>query len=285
MNEPILKAALWMAGTLASFALLGIAGRELADDYTTFQILAFRSVVGLAVMAAVMQVAGWHHARTEDLRWHLTRNVIHIIGQAGWFYGIAYITLAEVFAIEFTAPIWTALLAALFLGERLTALRLVAIGLGFAGILIILRPGVVEVGLASLAVLVGAFAFATAYTFTKHLTARDSALAIPFYMSVVQFPIVVAASLPDWTGGPAWADAPWILLVGATGLSSHFCIAQALRHADASIVMPLDFLRLPLIAAVGFALYGEPFDPWVIGGAAVIFAGTYLLIRDGRVRS
>jgi len=285
MNEPIFKAALWMTGTLASFALLGIAGRELADDFTTFQILAFRSVVGLFIMVAVMQWFGWHHARTENLKWHLARNVIHIVGQGGWFYGIAYITLAEVFAIEFTAPIWTALLAALFLGERLTSLRLIATGLGFAGILIILRPGVVEVSFAALVVLIGAFAFATAYTFTKYLTARDSTIAIPFYMTIIQTPIVVLAALSDWGAWPAWADAPWVLIVGVTGLSSHYCIAQALRHADASIVMPLDFLRLPLIAVVGFALYAEPFDPWVIGGAVVIFAGTYLLIRDGRRQS
>ena len=186
--------------------------------------------------------------------------------------------------IEFTAPIWTALLAVVFLGERLNGLRVAAIALGFAGILVILRPGIEVVSFAALVVLVGSFGFATAYTFTKHLTGQDSTIAIPFYMSLIQLPIVVLAASPDWAW-PTVDAAPWVLIVGAAGLSSHYCIARALKHADASVVMPLDFLRLPLIAVVGFLFYAEPLDPWVIGGAVVIFAGTFLLIRDGQRRA
>src|SRR5512145_1035635 len=144
-RRPALRAAAWMSGALASFMAMAISGRELASELSTFQILFFRSLVGLAVIAALLQRTGWQRIRTHAFSTHLLRNCAHFGGQYGWFTGLALIPLTEVFAIEFTMPIWTALLATLILGERMNRLRFLAVAIGFLGILVVLRPGVAAV--------------------------------------------------------------------------------------------------------------------------------------------
>ncbi len=280
-SAPAIRAALWMVGTLVSFMAMALGGREASAELSTFQILFFRSVVGLVVISALLARAGWWQARTRRLGLQIVRNVAHFGGQYGWFYGIALIPLAEVFAIEFTVPIWTAILATLFLGERLSGGRVLAIVLGFAGILVILRPGLAIVSTASLAVLAGAVGYATSHTITKKLSATDTPLAILFYMTVVQLPLALVPALGDWAW-PSMAVWPWIGAVGVTALSAHYCMTRAFMLAEATVVVPLDFLRLPLIAVVGFLAYGEALDFWVLGGAAVVFAGTYMNLRSAR---
>ncbi|UCE32320.1 MAG: DMT family transporter [Burkholderiales bacterium] len=276
--HPTLVAAFWMVGTLSSFALMAVGGRELSAELNTFQILFFRSVVGLVLISALLTRRGWAQVATRRPGMHVLRNVAHYVGQFGWFYGIALLPLAQVFAIEFTIPIWTMILAALFLGERMTAVRVAAVALGIAGTLIILRPGIVPFTLASAAVLMAAFGYAVSYIFTKKLVPTDAPLAILFYMALVQLPLGLVPSLFDWaTPSPAlW---PWLLVVGVTALSAHFCIAKAMSLADAMVVVPIDFLRLPLIALVGFAVYAEPLDPLVFVGAVVMLAGNLINLR------
>jgi len=175
-------------------------------------------------------------------------------------------------------PVWTAVLAMLILGERLNRGRVVMLALGLAGILIILKPGIEPVSPAALVMLAGAFAYASVMIATKRLAQGDSAFAILFYMAVVQLPLGLVPALSEWVT-PGLADLPWIVAVGATGMIAHFCLARAFRIADASLVVPIDFLRLPLIAGVGVLLYNEPLEISVLLGAAVIFAGTYYSIR------
>jgi drug/metabolite transporter (DMT)-like permease len=184
-----------------------------------------------------------------------------------------------VFSIEFTTPIWLALLAVMFLGERMTGGRIVAVVFGFAGALVILRPGVAIVDAAALVVLAAALGFAITNVLTKELTNTDPPLAILFYMTIVQLPLSLSLSLwlEDWTN-PGLGHAPWLLLVAATGLSAHYCMARALAHGDATIVIPLDFVRLPLIAVVGFVFYAEALELAILLGAVLIFAGNYYSI-------
>ncbi len=281
---PILTALLWMMGALASFTLMAISGRELSAELNTFQILAYRSAVGVLVASALISVYGWGQVRGIKFKMHLFRNVIHFAAQYGWFYGLAVISLTEVFAIEFTVPIWTAILAMLFLGERVTLLRLIAIGLGFIGVLIVLRPGVSEVGIASLAVLGAAVGYAAAHTTTRFLTQHDSVLAIIFYMSVIQLPLGVIPALDGWVW-PSTAMWGWVAVVGVSGLSAHYALARALKLADASVVVPMDFMRLPLVAVVGYLVYGEIIDVWVGVGAAIICIGIYINLRDAARRT
>jgi drug/metabolite transporter (DMT)-like permease len=257
---------------------MGICGRELSSELNTFQTLFWRSLVGAVAVLPLLHYRGWGHVRTARPGLQLLRNLFNFAGQYGWFYAVGVISLAEVFALEFTTPLWTALLAFLFLKERLTLGRLAAILLGFAGILLITRPGVAAVDPAALAVLGAAVAYAVSYTMVKRLTETDSPLTILVYMGIVHTPIALAFSVDGWT----WPSAglwPWVILVGVSGLAAHYCMARAFQKADAMLVVPLDFLRLPLIAAVGYLVYDEALNPWVLGGAALVFAANFLNIR------
>ncbi len=274
----VIVASIWMTGTLFSFAAMAVAGRELSADLTTFQILFFRSLVGLLIIGLIVMKTGMHQIKTRHPWLHLIRNTAHFGGQFGWFYGIAYISLAEVFAIEFTLPVWTAILALILLNERLTGPRIAAVGFGIAGMLIILRPGLGVMNLASLAVLFGAVCYALSHTLTKKITRFDSPLSILFYMTLIQLPMGFLLSLEGFHL-PHPAMIPWILIVGITALSGHYCMARALKIAPATVVVPMDFLRLPLIAFVGFMVYKEALDQFVMIGALVMLAGNLINVR------
>jgi drug/metabolite transporter (DMT)-like permease len=276
---PMLRAALWMSGALLSFTAMALSGRALSVELTTFQILFFRSVVGLAVVVLLIMRAGGAHVRTRARGTHLVRNLAHFGGQYGWFYGLAHIPLAEVFAIEFTMPIWTALLALPMLGERISRGRMVAIALGFVGILIILRPGTGTFSPAALAVLGGAICYAVSHIYTKKLSGTDSPLAILFFMTAIQLPLGLIPALPNWTW-PSTGLWPWVALVALGALSAHYCLTRALKLADATAVVTMDFLRLPLIALLGLVLYREALNPAVIAGACVVLAATWINFRS-----
>jgi drug/metabolite transporter (DMT)-like permease len=280
-RHPAILAALWMVGALFSFMAMAISGRELTADYTTYQILFFRSVVGVLLIGFLVARSGWGQLRTQNIRSHLVRNIAHFAGQYGWFYGLAFISLAQVIAIEFTTPVWTALLACLLLGEKLTLPRLVALCFGVAGLLLILRPGMGVIQPATLAVLAGALMYALSYIQTKSLTKTDSALCILFYMTVMQLPFGLVPSLIDWKT-PALVSVPWILLVGVTAMAAHYCMARAFMLADASVVVPMDFLRLPLIAVVGYFVYQESIDLFVLVGAVVMLCGNLINLAAER---
>lgn len=276
---PIIRAGLWMVGTMISFATMAVCGRELAGDLSTFQILFWRSVVGVLILAILLSHQGWAQVRTDDFKVHGFRNVIHFGAQYCWFFAIAAIPLAEVVALEFTTPLWTAVLAMLFLGESLRRKRLAAIALGFIGTLIIVRPGLGEVGIGTLAGLAAAFGYAVALTSVRFLAQRDTPLCILFYMLALQLPMGFFPALSGWVW-PDAADGPWIIAVGVTGLSAHYCIARAMKLAEAAAVTTMGFMRLPLVALVGFVLYGEVVEVWVALGAILICAGIYLNVRD-----
>jgi drug/metabolite transporter (DMT)-like permease len=279
-----LRAALWMGGALLCFSLMAIAVRELLDTMGTFEILFFRASISFLIVLAVLPRYGIGALRTTRIGLHATRNVLHFGGQAAWVYAIGVLPLATVFAIEFTMPVWTAVLAVLLLGERLDRGRVVMLVLGLAGILIILRPGLAVIHPGALATLAAAIFFAAVMVATKRLSATDSPLAVLFYMSLMQMPLGLATALPGWVT-PTVADLPWIVAVGGAGFGSHYCLTRAFMLADATFVVPLDFLRLPLIAVVGVAFYGEPIELATLLGAAVIFAGIYYsLARERRAR-
>ena len=279
--QQILLASLWMIGALLCLCGMAIAGREMSAELTAVQTAFVRSVTCLSVLVPVVAIIGFHRVRTARFRLHVVRNLIHFGAQSSWLYGVAVLPLAEVFAIEFTAPIWTALLACLFLGERLSPARIAAIVLGFGGILVILQPGAEAVRPAALIVLLAAIGFATTFVFTRYMSVTETPLTVIFYMNLVQLPVGLVLSLPDWTL-PSSAMIPWIALIGVSGLGSHFCFAHAFRLADATVVTPLDFLRLPLIAAVGFLFYDEGVDLAILIGGATIFSGNLINIWNER---
>jgi len=278
-----LRAALWMGGAILSFSMMAIAVRELLHSMGSFEILFLRSLVSFVMVLAVLPRFGIAALRTARIGLHTVRNVLHFSGQLAWVYAIGALPLATVFAIEFTMPVWTAVLAALLLGERLTRARSVMLALGLVGVLIILRPGFAFIHPAAVVMLGGAFCYAATMVSTKRLSATDSPLVVLFYMSVIQMPLGLLPALPDWVA-PTLADLPWIVAVGGAGFAAHYCMTRAFVLADASVVVPIDFLRLPLIAVVGALFYGESIEAATILGAAVIFAGTYYSVSRERRR-
>jgi drug/metabolite transporter (DMT)-like permease len=286
------RSALWMVGAIIAFSLTAIAGREATHELAEFpltisQLVFFRNIVGLILITCLIALRYGRHSldmvSSQNLSLHFGRNLSHFCGQWCWFYGLALLPMAHVFAIEFTVPIWTALFASLILAESLTLKRILSITLGFVGVLIILRPGLVAIEAASWVVLASAIAYAMAHTLTKRLAGIDGALTILFYMHIMQLPMALFLVAFDfsWPQGSAWL---WVALTAIAALSAHFCMAKALSLADAMIVMPMDFLRLPLIALVGYFLYQESIDVFLLFGAAVMLLGNMLALREKPAR-
>ena len=279
--HPSLRGVLWMGGAVLSFSAMAVAARELLSHMQPFQILFVRSAIMMAIVLLVVSQADPAAARTRRLPLHALRNVIHFGGQYCWVFAIGALPLATVFAIEFTMPVWTALLAALLLGEHLTRPRLVMLGMGLAGVLIILRPGFGLFHPAALVALAAAFLYAGNMIATKRLSTTDSPLAVLFWMSVVQTPLALVTALPQWVAPPP-SSIPWMAVMGVGSYAAHYCMTRAFKLADATVVVAIDFTRLPLIAVVGALFYAEAFDPLIIVGAGVIFAGTYYSLSRER---
>tara|TARA_R110002094_G_scaffold139138_1_gene130364 strand:- start:427 stop:1317 length:891 start_codon:yes stop_codon:yes gene_type:complete len=275
-----LRAALWMLGAIASFTAMAVAGRELSADFDTFEIMMYRSAFGVIV---VLGVATWlgrlHQLKTQVIGAHIIRNLFHFTGQNLWFFAVTAVPLAQVFALEFTTPLWVIMLSPLLLGERLTRVRGLSAVMGFAGILIVARPDMAGLNAGILAAAACAVFFALTYVFTKRLTRTESILGIMFYLTFLQLIFgVVTAGFDGDIALPTVDALPFLMLVAVGGLLAHFCITTALTLAPAAVVAPVDFARLPIIAVVGMVLYGEALDVWVFVGALIIFAGNYLNI-------
>jgi drug/metabolite transporter (DMT)-like permease len=278
--NPVFKAALWMSGSIASFSAMAVAGREVSFALDTFEIMLFRSIVGVLIVGGVASVAGtWRQINTRDLHIHGMRNLAHFSGQNLWFYAVTVIPLAQVFALEFTSPIWVILLSPILLGEKITPVRAFAAIMGFIGILIVARPDMAGINTGVLMAATSAVFFALTTVFTKRLTRTQSITCILFYLTVMQ--LVFGLVMAGYDGDIALPDnrtLPWLILIGCAGLLAHFCITKALSIAPATVVVPIDFIRLPVIAVIGMLAYNESVDIWVFVGAAVIFAGNYLNI-------
>jgi len=275
------KAAAWMAGWLSLMVIIAIAGREAMRELGVFQLMEMRSVIGLVLLAPLIRAEGGLRAmRTLRLRGHVARNVVHYGAQFGWFFALTLIPLGQVVAIEFTMPIWTALLAAAFLAERMNAWKVLAVVLGLLGVGLIVRPSADGLNLGQVVALTAALGFAVSLTLVKSLTRNDSAVVIGFWMLIVQSILGLLPALMQWRW-PSTGVWGWVLVVAFCGTFSHYCMARALRHADATVVVPMDFLRVPLSAVAGWLVYSERMDIWTVGGALLILAGNLLNLRRG----
>lgn len=276
-----LAAALWMTGSIASFSAMAVAGRSVAATHDTFEIMTWRSLIGLCIVLGLAAALGrLREVRRDRLGSHLLRNVFHFTGQNLWFWALTMIPLAQVFALEFTSPLWVILLAAIFLGERITRAKVAAAVLGFAGILIVARPDFAALDPGVIAAAASAVCFAVTAILTKALTRGESIVSILFWLTLMQLGLgLLAAGWDGDIGLPTAQTLPWLALIGACGLLAHFCLTTALSLAPAGVVVPIDFARLPVIAAVGWFVYGEALEWPVILGAALIFAGIWINLR------
>ncbi|MBB4208248.1 DMT family transporter [Roseinatronobacter bogoriensis] len=284
-------AALWMCGAIASFTAMAIAGRAIQQELDSFELMFWRSLIGFGIVLSIVLITlrktdqGFAKAiKPTSPVLHLTRNLFHFAGQNLWFYGIMVIPLSQLVALEFTMPIWVALLAPLVLGERFTMRRLFVALLGFAGILIVAQPGVQPLTSGHLAGMLCAIGFAMNMMLTKRIMRTDSVICVLFWMTLSQtfFGFILA----QW-GGFTWPSPAiwgWLVVVGLTGLSAHYALSSALGLAPASTVAPMEFLRLPVIAFVGVWLYAEPLEPLVFAGAAVILLANWVNLRGREMR-
>jgi len=272
-------AALWMAGWLSLMLVMVVAGREAVSAVNVFQLMEVRSVLAILFLCPIiLSNGGFATMKTSRLPQHIARNSIHYAAQLGWFYALTLIPIGQVVAIEFTMPVWTAILAAGFLGERITSWKAAAIVLGLVGVVVIVRPATGEINPGQLIALAAAVGFGISMALVKSLTRTESALAVIFWMAVIQATIGFVPTLYVWTWPSAYAWA-WLVVITVCGTFSHYCLTSAMRYADATIVVPMDFLRVPLTATVGWLLYSERLDLFTVLGAALSLLGNLLNLK------
>ena len=274
-----------MAGWLSLMIVIAVAGREATRELAVFQIMELRSLIGLVMLYPLVRAEGGFHAmKTARLWHHAARNTVHYAAQFGWFVALTMISLAQVVALEFTMPIWTACLAVGFLGERLNVWKALAIVLGLIGVALIVRPSAAGLSPGQAIALAAAVGFAMSVTLTKSLTRTDSAVVIIFWMLVFQSLIGAAPTLATWRwpSNPVWG---WVLVIAFCGTFSHYCMARALRHAEATTVVPMDFLRVPLMALAGWLVYAERVDAFTVVGTVLILLGNLLNLKRSTLPS
>jgi drug/metabolite transporter (DMT)-like permease len=263
-----------MIGAATSLVVMAILVRYLTPKYHVLELIFLRNVINLLLMVPWLAAAGLAALKTSRLGAHAARNGFLYAGNVAWYFGVTLVPLAELAALQFTMPIFTVVMAGLVLRESIGLHRALVIGAGFAGTLIIVRPGVIEFGVGPFVVLAAAFFYSCAYIVTKQLSGTDSGNQVVFYMSLF---IMIFSAIPAmfvWRT-PDLADAALLIAMALTGYSTHYCVTRSMAAADASFVVPFDFLRLPLSIGFGLVLFAEPLEPWTWLGAAVIFAAAY----------
>jgi drug/metabolite transporter (DMT)-like permease len=268
-----------MAGWLALMLIVAVAGREAMREMNVFQLMEVRSVLGFFMLYPLIRInGGFSIVKTARVHQHIARNLIHYGAQLGWFFALTLIPIGQAVAIEFTMPIWTAILAATFLGERMTVWKIAAIVLGIVGVIIIVRPAAGEINPGQLIALAAAVGFGISIAMVKSLTRTEQTLAIIFWMLVVQSAAGFFPSLYVWTWPPTYVWG-WAVVIAFCGTFSHYCMARAMLHADATVVIPMDFLRVPLTATAGWLIYSERLDLFTVFGAALILSGNLLNLK------
>jgi drug/metabolite transporter (DMT)-like permease len=277
-----LKAALWVSGWLIAMLVMIVAGRETTREIAVFQVMEMRSIIGLFMLYPLVHAAGGLGAMKTDRAWlHIARNSVHYGAQYAWFAALTLIPLAQVVSIEFTMPIWTALLAMSFLGERMTIWKTLAIVMGLVGVAVIVRPGLTALNPGQLVALGAAIGFGIAIVMIKLLTRTETTVAIIFWMLVIQSAIGFIPALDVWVW-PSTRVWLWMLPIAFCGTYSHYCMSRAMLYADATIVVPMDFLRVPLTVAVGYLIYAERVDLYTALGTALILAANSLNLIGAR---
>ncbi|MPZ78755.1 MAG: EamA family transporter [Deltaproteobacteria bacterium] len=271
-----------MVASAAAFTVMTTLIREAAPDVHPFEIAFFRALVNLVLMIPFAIRAGGVGLKTNNHKVFALRGVCGLGFLMTYFSGAALIPVAESQALIFTSPLWGALLAVLFLGERVNRVRALALIAGFAGVLIILRPGLVQISFGALLVLAGALAAAASNTIVKFTTRTDHPDAIVFYQMVYVTPMIAVPALWVWT----WPNLEQLLLMFGVGffatLNQRF-LSRAYAAADATAVLPFEFARLPVAAVIGFLAFRELPDIWAwVGGAVIFSASLYMVRRETR---
>ena len=279
-SRPLI-AAFYMCGVIFSFTIMAISGRAISFQLDTFEIMTYRSIIGLIIVIIIGSATGKiNNLRFKKLILHFFRNLVHFIGQNLWFFALALIPFAQLFAFEFSVPIWVAICAPFFLSEKLTPIRIGAAIVGFCGILLVARPGIEPISIGIIAAAGCSLMFAFTSITTKILTRTEEITDILFWLTSMQLVFgIICAGYDGDIKLPNSSTLPWLIIIGCCGLLAHFSLTKALTYAPATVVTPMDFGRLPIIAIIGMVFYDEPLSLFVILGALVIFLANYVNIR------
>ena len=278
------KAVFYMTGAIASFVAMAVAGRAVSFQLDTFEIMLFRSFIGFLLVLGFILVRGeGKNISRRHMGVHVVRNLFHFSGQNLWFFALTVIPLAQVFALEFTTPLWILILSSLILGEGLSRKK-ISVGLiGFGGALLVAQPAMLGLSLGVISAALAAVGFAGSIVLTKKLTQSETILTVLFYMTLFQLGFgIICAGYDGDIALPSAQNLPWVILIACAGLAAHFSLTAALSLAPATLIAPIDFIRLPAIVVIGFVFYSEPVDALVILGAGIIFAANYVNILGER---
>lgn len=267
-----------------AFAIMTALIRFLAEDLHPFQIAFFRNLFGFLFMLPWLMRAGMGALRTTRMRLYWLRAAFALAAMLCWFSGLALMPLAEATALSFSAPLFATLAAIVVLGERLGPHRTIALISGLAGALIILRPGLAPVGLPALLILASSVFIACAITTVKILARTEGTSAIVTWMVIYLIPLSLVPALFVWT----WPDLDllgWLFALGAAATVGQVAMTRAYAAADATVVLPLDYTRLPFVALIGWVAFAETVDVWTWVGAAVMATATiYMTYRETRYK-
>lgn len=273
-----MRGALWMIAAGASFtAMLGVL-RPATANLHPFEVAFFRQLITLSLIMPWLLRSGVATMRTRRFPLIGLRALLGLASTLCWFYGVPHIPLAESTAINFTSPLWATAFAAIILAEPVRLRRWSATAIGFAGVLIVLRPGFHDFSNFALIVLAGSAAWGCQHIVLKTLSRTERADVILGYHALLLTPIALLFALPFWIT-PSWSDLVWLALIGALGTSGHLCLTRSFAAADASVVLPFDFAKMPIAALIGFLAYGEHPDLWTWVGAAIILASSVYIAR------
>ena len=283
---PHIRAVVLMLLATLCFTLMHTVIRYVATEgqMHPFEVAFFRNVFGFL---AVLPFALRHRAaafRTKRLKLHALRGTMQVFAMLMFFYALSVTPLAKISAVSFTAPLFATLGAIIFLGERIRARRIIALILGFTGAMIIIRPGLIELDLGSMLVMTSSSIWACAILIIKSLVRTESSLTITTYQNVFLIPFTLAAALFFWTW-PSWQMLGLFALTGMFGSIAHVAMAEALKLAEATAVLPYDFVRLIWASGIGFVIFGEIPEIWTWVGGGIIFASTtYIAFREARLK-
>lgn len=282
----VMAGILWVTLAMALFAGLAASSRyAMSYGYHPLQIAFFRFLSALVLMLPLLAWRGTSLVRSNAPELYAIRASISLFSMTAWFWAISLIPLGELTAIGFLSPVFGTLAAIVILGEKVRLRRWSAILIGFIGAMIMLRPGSSPIGLGQYLALFSAFTGGVMAVLLKQLAGRDDPDKIVFLTTLIMTPLALVPALFVWRT-PTWELLPIITVVGLTGVLGHMCLARAFRAADASLVLTLEFSRLPFAVALGFVMFGELIDMWTWVGAAIIFASAvYIARREAKLRA
>ena len=281
-----IKGSLWMVGGVFCLTSMAVAGKEISLQIDTFEILFYRSVIGVSIILFfLVKKNQLHEINLKEISTHLKRNVAHFTGQNLWLYALASITLAEVTSLEFTMPIWIVLFSYLMLDEQMDKFKILSVCIGFIGVLITVRPDIESINLGLIAAAISAIVFALTNIYTRRLTRTESTLTILFFLTAMQLIFGLITSLLDGRLDiPTTENIVWIVVIGFAGLGAHYCITTALSLAPPTVVAPIDLLRLPIVVLIGVMFYSEQGDMFIYLGAALIIFANFINLKKANTQ-